>query len=149
MGVRRTLSAPQVEVYSMRHFRTAAALALLVLLPTIASAASWQPATAGTVHAGVVNSSFFIIAAYVTLPNQCYVARIRASNSVLRRAFNIEEMPGSSTCTAKTEYHCSVVSPNFRLPIAHTFEVHSKDHDWQVTLAATAPKPLEPMCAKP
>jgi hypothetical protein len=133
----------------MRHFRTAAAaLTLIVISPAIAGAASWTPATAGTVHAGVKSSSTFVIAAYVTLPAQCYVARIRASTSVIQRAFVVEEMPGSSTCTGTTEYHCTVMSPEFRLPIAHTFNVHSKDHVWDVSLAAKAPDPLPPMCAK-
>ena len=133
----------------MRHFRTAAALTLIVLSPAVAGAASWQAATAGTVHAGVKSSSTFVIAAYVTLPAQCYVARIRASTSVLSRSFVVEQMPGSSTCSAKTEYHCSVVSPEFRLPIAHTFNVHSQGKMWDVTLAAKAPDPLPPICAKP
>lgn len=133
----------------MRQFLTAAALTLIVLSPAIAGAESWQPATASTVHAGITSSSTFVIAAYVTLPQQCYVARIRASTSPLRRAFVVEEMPASSTCNGKTVYHCTVVSPSFSLPIAHPFAVHSKDKTWEVTLAATAPKPLEPMCAKP
>ncbi len=133
----------------MRYFRTAAALTLVVLSPAIAGAASWQRATAGTVHAGVTSSSTFVIAAYVTLPAQCYVARIRTSTSVISRSFVVEEMPGSATCTGETVYHCTVVSPNFSLPIAHTFAVHSQGKTWEVTLAATAPNPLEPMCAKP
>lgn len=132
----------------MRHFRTAAAVAMMFLLPSIAGAASWQPATAGTVHAGVTSSSTFVIAAYVTLPQPCYVARIRASTSVLSRSFVVEQMPGSSTCSGSA-YHCTVVSPEFRLPIAHTFNVHSKDHTWDVTLAAKAPSALPPMCDRP
>ena len=133
----------------MRHFRTAAAFMLIALSPAIAGAASWQPATASTVHAGVASSSTFVIAAYVSLPDQCYVARIRTSTSVIRRLFVVEQMPGSSTCTAKTVYHCTVVSPNFSLPISHTFGVVSEGKTWEVTLAAKAPNPLPPMCAKP
>jgi hypothetical protein len=133
----------------MRHLRTAAAVTLFVLSPSIAGAASWQPATASTVHAGVTSSSTFVIAAYVALPAQCYVARIRASTSALRRQFVVEQMPGSSTCSGTTVYHCTVVSPKFSLPISHQFDVHSEGHTWQVTLASTAPNPLEPMCANP
>jgi hypothetical protein len=137
------------EAYRMRHFRAAAALTLIILSPSIAGAASWQPAPAGTVHAGVTSSSTFVIAAYVTLPQDCYAARIRASSSVLSRSFVVEQMPTSSRCTGKTAYHCTVVSPEFRLPIAHKFNVHSQGKMWEVTLAATAPAPLEPMCRKP
>jgi hypothetical protein len=101
------------------------------------------------VHAGVKSSSTFVIAAYVTLPDKCYVGRIASSTSVLSRSFIVEQTPRSSTCSAKTEYHCTVMSPEFRLPIAHTFNVRSASRSWQVTLAPKAPNPLPPMCAKP
>ena len=133
----------------MRHLRTAAAaLTLIVFSPAIAGAASWQQATATVVHAGASSSSTFVIAAYVSLPAQCYVARIRTSSSVLRRQFVVEEMPGSSGCTAGTLYHCTVVSPSLTLPIANPLPVHSAGKWWEVPLAKEAPKPLEPMCAK-
>lgn len=135
----------------MRYLRTAAALMVIVLSPAIAGAASWQPATTSIVHAGVTSNSTFVIAAYVTLPKQCDVARIRTLNvtSQLHRSFIVEQMPGSSTCTGKTVYNCTVMSPNFRLPIPHKFDVESKGKTWEVTLGTTAPTTLPPMCAKP
>lgn len=133
----------------MHHLRTAAAFMVIVLSPAIAGAASWEPATASTVHAGVGSSSTFVIAAYVSLPNQCYLARIRTSSSALRRQFVVEQMAPASACTGKTAYHCTVVSPDFSLPISHTFNVHSLGKMWEVTLASRAPKPLPPMCVKP
>jgi hypothetical protein len=134
----------------MRHFRTIAAFTLIVLAPMIAGAASWQPATARTVLAGVSSNSTFVIAGYLTLPNQCYVARVRTLTltSQLHRSFIIEQMPGPSTCTAKTEYHCTVMSPSFRLPIPHQFDVETKGKTWQVTMGAHAPEAIQPMCAK-
>lgn len=135
----------------MRHFRTVAAFMAIVLAPAIAGAASWQPATARAVQGGVSSKSTFVIVAYVTLPQQCDVARIRTLNvtSQLHRSFIVEQMPGSSTCTGKTVYNCMVVSQNFMLPIPHKFDVETKGKTWEVTLGASAPSQVKPMCAKP
>jgi hypothetical protein len=122
---------------------------VVVLSPAIARAASWESATTTVVHAGVSGHSTFVIAAYVSLPAQCYVARIRTSYSVIRRQFVVEQMPGSPSCTAKTVYHCTVMSPEFSLPISNPFNVHSAGKWWEVPLAAKTPEPLPPMCAKP
>jgi hypothetical protein len=134
----------------MRHLGFAAA-ALLVLLPTPAvSAASWQPATATTVSAGVNSRSTFVIQAYVTLPQSCDAARIvtYAVTTGLNRSFIVVQQAPSSTCKGTTMYKCTVVSPSFSLPIQHKFDVHSKGKTWVVHLAMQAPTPTEPICAK-
>lgn len=123
----------------------------IFLLPAIVGAASWQPATATAVRAGVSSNSTFVIAAYVTLPSECNVARIRMLNitSQLHRSFVIEQMPGPSMCPEKPIYRCALVSPTFRLPVPHKFDVESKGKTWPVTLASAAPNLIPPMCAKP
>lgn len=135
----------------MRHFFIAAAVALLAFPPAMVSAgASWQPARASVVSAGVTSKSTFAIQAYVTLPTQCDSARIRtlAITTQLHRSFIVEQMGPSSPCSGKTMYKCSVVSPNFNLPIPHKFEVESKGKTWDVALGAHAPQPIEPVCSK-
>jgi len=135
----------------MRHLRIAA-IALLILPPAIVAAAtpSWQPATATSVSAGVTSKSTFQIQAYVTLPQECYAARIRtlAMNTELHRSFIVEQLAPSSPCSGKTVYKCTVASPNFILPIPHKFEVDSKGKKWGVTLSMASPQPIEPMCRK-
>jgi hypothetical protein len=135
----------------MRHLRFAAAIALLVVPPSIVSAAaSWQPATATTVSAGVASKSTFVIQAYVTLPQSCDMARIRTleMTSELHRSFIVEQMPPSAPCNQKTVYKCTIVSRTLSLPITHTFDVESKGKTWKVALAMEAPTPVEPMCKK-
>lgn len=129
-----------------------AAAALLVLPPAIVAAAtpSWSPATAMSVNAGITSKSTFRIDAVVTLPQQCDMARIRtlAITSQLHRSFIVEQMPPASTCTQKTVYTCTVVSPNFQLPIPHKFEVETKGKTWEVPLSMESPHPMPPMCNK-
>jgi|HubBroStandDraft_4_1064222.scaffolds.fasta_scaffold00002_15 hypothetical protein len=135
----------------MRHLRLAA-FALLVLPPAIVAAATpgWQTATATSVNAGVTSKSTFQIQAYVTLPQSCDMARIRtlAITSQLHRSFIVEQMAPSAPCTGKTVYKCTVVSPNFSLPIPHKFDVDSKGKTWGVTLSMASPQPVEPLCRK-
>ncbi len=135
----------------MRNFCLAVTLVSLVFAPAIAAAASpsWQPATATVVSAGVKKSTF-IIQAYVTLPQSCDTARIRtlSINSQLHRSFIVEQMAPSSPCSGKTAYKCTVVSPEFQLPIQHPFEVESKGKAWEVAPAMEPPTPVEPMCRK-
>ncbi len=136
----------------MRNFRLVATLAMLVLPPAIAAAATptWKPATATMVSAGVKSKSTFIIQAYVTLPQSCDAARIRTLSitSQLHRSFIVEQMPPSSMCSGKTVYTCTAVSPEFRLPIQQPFEVDSKGKTWKVALAMHPPTPMPPMCPK-
>jgi hypothetical protein len=135
----------------MRHFRLAA-IAMLVLPPSIVAAAtpSWQPATATSVSAAATSKSTFAIQAYVTLPQQCDAARIRtlAITTQLHRSFIVEQLPPAAPCTQKPVYKCTVVSPNFKLPIPHKFEVESKGKTWEVQLALEPPQPIEPICRK-
>jgi hypothetical protein len=135
----------------MRQLRTAAAFTAIVLSPAIVGAASWQPATATAVRAGVSSNSTFVIAAYVTLPSECNVARIRmlSITSQLHRTFVVEQMPGPSMCPEKPIYRCAVVSQRFRLPVPREFEVESKGKTWPVTLAKEAPNLVPPICPKP
>lgn len=129
----------------------AAEISLLALPPLIVSAGpSWQPATATMVSAGITSKSTFGIQAYVTLPTQCDTARIRtlSMTTEMHRSFTVEQMGQSSSCSGKTMYKCTVVSPNFRLPMQHKFEVESKGKTWEVELGAQAPQPMEPMCRK-
>ncbi|HET6276233.1 MAG TPA: hypothetical protein VFE16_09925 [Candidatus Cybelea sp.] len=135
----------------MRHLRLAA-VALLVLPPAIVAAAtpSWTTATATSVTAGVTSKSTFQIVAYVTLPQQCDMSRIRTLDitSQLHRSFIVEQMPPSTTCSGKPAYKCTVMSPTFRLPIQHKFEVETKGKTWEVPLSMESPHPMEPMCGK-
>lgn len=125
---------------------------MLVLLPamTVAATPSWHPATATMVSAGVKSKSTFVIQAYVTLPQSCDAARIRTLSvtSQLHRSFIVEETAPSTMCSGKTVYKCTVVSPEFRLPITHTFDVVSKGKTWKVVLGMQPPTPIPPMCAK-
>lgn len=134
----------------MRYLRFVAAVAPLVIAPSIAAAAaSWQPATVTMVSAGIASKSTFVIQASVTLPQSCDMARIRTyeMNSELHRSFIVEQMPPASPCSApKTAYQCTVVSRAFSLPITHTFDVESKGKTSKVALAMEKPTPAEPMC---
>lgn len=135
----------------MRHLRLAA-VALLVLPPAIVAAAtpSWSTATASSVSAGVSSKSTFQINAVVTLPQQCDMTRIRtlAITTQLHRSFIVEQMPPSTTCTQKAAYTCTVVSPNFQLPIPHKFDVKTKGKTWSVPLSMESPHPMPPICNK-
>ena len=135
----------------MHYFRTVAAFMVIALLPGIAAAASWTPATASWVHGGITSNSTFAIAAGVTLASSCDVARIRTATvtSQLHRSFIVEQMPGPSTCKGKPVYNCTVMSQNFRLPIQHKFEVETKGKAVEVALGMEAPQTVPPMCAKP
>jgi hypothetical protein len=126
------------------------AIMLLALAPSTAAAASWQPATADAISAGVSSKSTFVIQADVTLPQSCDAARIRtlAVTSQLHRSYIVEMSAPSSPCAGKTMYKCTVVSPNFNLPIPHKFEVDSKGKTSEVLLAAEAPKPTLALCNK-
>jgi hypothetical protein len=139
-------------MHHLRFFATivSATVTALALPPAMASAASWQTATATSVSAGVNSKSTFVIQAYVTLPSSCDAARIRTYgiSSQLHRSFIVEQMQSSSSCTPKPVYKCTVVSPSFGLPIPHAFEGKSKGKTWQVHLAMEAPTPIEPMCRK-
>lgn len=136
----------------MRSYALAAACALLALCAPVSApaAASWSPATATAVTAGITSNSTFAIHAYVTLPTQCDSARIRtfAVTSQLHRSFVVEQMPASSTCAGKKLYQCTVVSPHFNLPIPHKFEVKSKGKTWEVTLGMHEPQTMQPTCSK-
>jgi hypothetical protein len=126
-----------------------AAIALLVLPPSIAAAApSWAPATATSVEAGGNGHSTFVIQAYLTLPTQCHAARIRTATLSMsgHRSFVVEQMASSSPCS-QAQYKCTVVG-TFNLPVTAKFEVDSKDKKWEVHLAADRPTPVQPMCRK-
>jgi len=134
------------------HYIRYAAIALLVLTPSIASAAtgSWEKATANSVVAGVNSKSTFKVQAQVALPNQCYMASIISSpiSMHMHRYFTVLQMAPSSPCAQKSLYTCTVVSPSFPLPIPETFEADSKGKKWEVHLGMHAPEPVEPMCKK-
>ena len=134
------------------HYIRYAAIALLALTPSIASAAtaSWGKATANSVVAGVNSKSTFVVQAQVALPNQCYMARIVSSpiNMQTHRYFTVEQMAPSSTCAQKSTYTCTIVSPSFPLPIPEGFEADSKDKKWHVHLGMEAPAAVQPMCKK-
>lgn len=135
----------------MRSFALAAPIALLcVLLPpaSAASAAAWEPATATNVSAGATHSTFFVQAS-VTLPQSCFAARIRSTPIMLNtpRSFYVEQRAPSSPCTGSI-YHCTVVSPNFPLPIPHTIQVISKGQRSKVTVATEEPVATPPLCRK-
>ena len=136
----------------MHHFRIAAAIALLVLAPSLSLAAggSWQTATAISVTGGVTSRSTFVLQAYVTLPQQCYAAHIRtlSMSSQLHRSFIVEQQAPSSPCAQKTSYNCTVVSPTYRLPIQQPVDVESKGKTWKVHLTMHEPTPTPPMCRK-
>lgn len=134
------------------HYIRYAAIALLVLTPSIASAAapSWGKATANSVVAGVNSKSTFVVQAQVALPNQCYMARIVSSPISMHahRYFTVEQMAPSSACAQKSAYTCTVVSPSFPLPIPEGFEADSKDKKWHVHLGTEPPPAAPPMCKK-
>ncbi|MGC1380469.1 MAG: hypothetical protein WA814_05545 [Candidatus Baltobacteraceae bacterium] len=133
----------------MRHL-SLAAIALLVLPPAIASAAtpSWGLATSTSVLAGVASRSTFVIQAYVTLPNQCYMTRIRSTGLQMNghRSFVVEQMAPSTACKQTAQHSCTVVSSAFNLPIPHTFEVDTNEKNWKVQLAMERPTPVQPIC---
>jgi hypothetical protein len=134
----------------MRHFGLAAA-ALLVLTPSMASAAGhpWQLAKATTVMAAVnSHTNTFVIDAYVTLPMSCYATSVQTHSvtSDLNRAFAVMQQQPSSMCTGPA-YSC-VASGTFRLPIQHTFNVYTKGKVWHVHLGTHPPTPTQPMCHK-
>jgi hypothetical protein len=135
----------------MRSFGLSALIALsFVLLPPVsaASAATWEPATATSASAGAHHSTF-IVQASVTLPQSCYAARIRSTPITLNtpRSFFVEQRAPSSPCTGAI-YHCTVVSPNFPLPIPHTIEVISKGQRSKVMVATEEPQATPPLCRK-
>ena len=134
----------------MRHLHLAA-IALLVLAPSVASAATatWQPATATGVVAGVNTNKTFVVQAYVSLPTQCDAARIRSSALSMHttRHFFVEELPASSPCSQKAVYTCTV-SESFPLPIPATFDVESKGKQWKVHLSQHEPSAMGPTCKK-
>jgi hypothetical protein len=139
------------EVHAMRSFGLSALIALsFVLLPPVsaASAAAWEPATASGASAGATHSTF-IIQASVTLPQSCYAARIRSTPITLHtpRSFFVEQRAPSSPCGGGA-YHCTIVSPNFPLPIPHSIEVISKGQRSKVTVATEEPPPTPPLCRK-
>jgi hypothetical protein len=138
------------EVQPMRYFGlpTLTALSLFLLPLSAASAAAWEPATATSVTAGAHHSTF-IVQASVTLPNSCYAARIRSTPITLHtpRSFFVEQRAPSSQCSGST-YTCTVVSPDFPLPIPHTIEVASKGQRSKVTVATEEPKAAPPLCRK-
>jgi hypothetical protein len=135
----------------MRSFALTAPIALIcALLPPLsaASAATWEPATATNVSAGATHSTF-IVQASVTLPQSCFAARIRSTPITLNtpRSFFVEQRAPSSPCTGSI-YHCTVVSPNFPLPIPHTIQVISKGQRSKVTVATEEPQATPPLCRK-
>ncbi|HEY2553949.1 MAG TPA: hypothetical protein VGI15_01760 [Candidatus Cybelea sp.] len=136
----------------MRPFALSAATLLLFVtgpLPAL-SAATWEPATATGVTAGAHHSTFIVEAA-VTLPQNCYAARIRSTPISLHtsRSFYVEQLAPSSPCASKTTYKCTAVSPDFPLPIPHQIEVASKGPQrWKVTVSTEEPNPAPPLCRK-
>jgi hypothetical protein len=136
----------------MRSFGLPALVALsFVLLPLSATiAADWAPATATSVTAGAHHSTFVVQAA-VTLPNSCYTARIRSTPITLhtQRSFAVEQLAPSSACKNTAAYHCTVVSPDFPLPIPHMIEVVSKGQRSKVAVSTEEePPPAQPLCRK-
>ncbi len=137
----------------MRYFTITAAMALsLLALPSVSLAGSsgWTPAAATGIAAGAGHSNF-IVQASVTLPQSCYVARIRSTPISMHapRAFYIEQMAPSSPCSKPTSnYTCTVVSPAFPLPIPQTVEVYSKSGKSKVTVATKEPAATPPLCNK-
>jgi hypothetical protein len=134
----------------MRDLRFAAAMALLAFAPSIAAAASSpSPATATSVTAGITSKSTFVVQAYITLPQSCYAARFEQilQTPHLHRHFSLLQVPPSSPCTGP-QYKCTVVSPNYNLPIQMPFEVNTKDRVFEVHLSTHAPQPIEPLCRK-
>ena len=130
------------------RYLSLAAVALLALSPSIATAASWTPATATSVEAGNNGRSTFTIQAYLTLPTQCHAARIRTATLSMsgHRSFVVEQMASSSPCAAAL-YKCTVVA-SFNLPVTQQFEVDSQDKKWEIHLAPERPTPTQPMCRK-
>jgi hypothetical protein len=134
----------------MLHLRFAAAMALLAVASSIAAAASSpQLATATIVNGGITSKSTFVVQAYVTLPQSCYGARIAQvlQTPNFHRHFLVVQIPPSSNC-AGPQYKCTVVSPNYNLPIQQPFEVDSKGNVSKVHLGTHPPQAIEPMCRK-
>ncbi len=136
----------------MRYFGISAAIAaLFFVLPAAGAPAAtgWELATATGVVAGA-GAKTFIVQAAVTLPQRCYVARIRSTPISMHapRSFYIEQRAPSSPCTSGTAvYKCTVVSPEFILPIPHMIEVVSKGpQKWKVAVSTEEPKPTPPVC---
>jgi hypothetical protein len=115
------------------------------------SAPAWEPATATAVSAGASHSTF-IVQASVTLPQSCYAARIRSTPISLHapRSFYVEQLAPSSPCkNGAKAYSCTVVSPEFPLPIPHMVDVFSKGHsEWKVAVHTTKPAAMPPLCSK-
>jgi hypothetical protein len=130
---------------------TSALLLFLIIQPLSAlSAPAWEPATASSVTAGAHHSTFIVEAA-VTLPQNCYAARIRSTPISLHtpRSFYVEQLAPSSPCANKAAYKCTVVSPDFPLPIPHQIEVVSKGPQrWKVAVSTEEPNPAPPLCRK-
>jgi hypothetical protein len=137
----------------MRYLGLSALMAssLFVLPPvSVAGAPAWEPAAATSVTAGATHSTF-IVQASVTLPKSCYAARIRSTPITLHtaRSFYVEQLGPASPCTgASSNYTCTVVSPDFPLPIPHTIEVVSKGEKQKVMVATNEPRPTPPLCRK-
>lgn len=134
----------------MRHLRLPAAMALLALAPTIASAASSpQLATATSVSGGITSKSTFVVQAYVTLPQSCYTASFQQilETPRLHRHFLVLQGSPTSTCSGP-QYKCTVVSSRYNLPVQQPFEVDSKGKVWEIHLGTQPPQPIEPMCRK-
>jgi hypothetical protein len=138
----------------MRSFvLSASALSLLLIITPLSavSAGSWEPATASGITAGAHHETFIVEAA-VTLPQNCYAARIRSTPISLHtpRSFYVEQLAPSSPCASKTAYKCTVVSPDFPLPIPHQIEVVSKGPQRSKVTVSTEeePNPAPPLCRK-
>ena len=134
----------------MRSLRFAPMIALLALAPSIAAAAGApQPATATSVNGGITSNSTFLVQAYVTLPQSCYTARIQQvlETPHLHRHFLVLQVPPSAKCTGP-QYKCTVVSPNYNLPVQQPFEVDSKGNVWKIHLGTHPPQPIAPVCRK-
>ncbi|HVN69233.1 MAG TPA: hypothetical protein VMU38_06270 [Candidatus Binatia bacterium] len=139
----------------MRYFGLSATIALLVALapPVSAATPAWEPATANSVTAGAAESHFNVEAS-VTLPQSCYSARIRSTPISLHstRTFYVEQMAPSSPCKATAAFTCTIVSPDFPLPIPQTITVNSKgpagSKKWKVTVHTHETAPAPPMCNK-
>jgi hypothetical protein len=130
---------------------TTLSLFLIIAPLSAVSAPSWEPATASGVTAGAHHETF-IVEATLTLPQNCYAARIRSTPISLHtpRSFYVEQLAPSSPCASKTAYKCTVVSPDFPLPIPHQIEVVSKGPQRSKVTVSTEeePNPAPPLCRK-
>jgi hypothetical protein len=123
-------------------------LACASLSVPVAVNASWVPAEATAVNAGLSTKSTFIVQAYVTLPKPCYVARIRAMrlDPHSPRYFLVEELPPSGFCISVV-HHCVVESAPFFFPIPQSIDADSLGPKrWHVIVGSTVPKPVRPIC---